>query len=56
MCNFDHPHVLGMVGICLDENNSPYLLLPFMLNGDLRNFLKKKREVGTSSATYPQVI
>ncbi len=28
MHQFDHTHVLGLVGICLDEGNSPYLLLP----------------------------
>ncbi len=56
MCSFDHPHVLGMVGICLDHNNSPYLLLPFMENGDLKNFLKKKREtLHPSRETYPEV-
>ena len=27
MCSFDHPHVLGMIGICLDTVQSPYLLL-----------------------------
>ena len=44
MCDFDHPHVLGLVGICLDDSNSPYLILPYMENGDLKNYLKSKRE------------
>ncbi len=44
MCGFDHPHVLGLIGICLDPSNSPHLLLPFMENGDLRTYLKNRRE------------
>ena len=56
MCEFDHPHVLGLIGISLDANNSPYLLLPFMENGDLREFLKNKRGTTMSNiTTYPLV-
>ena len=56
MCEFDHPHVLGLTGISLDANNSPYLLLPFMENGDLREFLKIKRGTTMSNITsYPMV-
>ena len=53
MCSFDHPHVMGTVGICLDTLQSPYLLLPYMANGDLRTFLRNKRE--TAKSTYPEV-
>ena len=58
MCGIDHPHVLGLIGICLDPSNSPYLLLPFMENGDLRTYLKNKRDKGGVSHIdeYPQVI
>ena len=57
MCSFDHPHVLGMVGICLDTVQSPYLLLPYMANGDLRTFLRKKRESSKNSGDgYPEVF
>ena len=56
MCSFNHPHVLGMVGICLDTVQSPYLLLPYMANGDLRTFLRNKRDTSKSSDTgYPEV-
>ncbi len=44
MCGFDHPHVLGLIGISLDPSNSPHLLLPFMENGDLRTYLKNRRK------------
>jgi len=57
MYSFDHPHVLGLIGISLDENRSPYIIIPYMDNGDLRTFLKNKREVATKSTDtgYPQV-
>ena len=50
MCGFDHPHVLGLIGICLDPSNSPHLLLPFMKNGDLRTYLRNRREKSTSDS------
>ena len=56
MCSFNHPHVLGMVGICLDTVQSPYLLLPYMANGDLKTFLKNKRDTSKlSDMGYPEV-
>ena len=56
MCSFNHPHVLGMLGICLDTVLSPHLLLPYMVNGDLRTFMRNKRDVAKASDTgYPEV-
>lgn len=50
MCSFDHPNVLGMEGICFDvSSQSPYLILPFMTNGDLKSYLKNKRTLTTKS-------
>ena len=58
MCTFDHPHVLGLIGICFKTNQrSPYLILPYMKNGDLRTYLKGSRDnAATSTDTgYPDV-
>ncbi len=56
MCGFDHPHVLGLIGICLDPSNSPHLLLPFMENGDLKKYLLSKRTSNSSFINnYPKV-
>ena len=57
MCTFSHPNVLGMEGICLDEESqSPYLILPFMSNGDLKTYLRKKRGVNNMvDVSYPDV-
>ena len=42
---FDHPNVLQLLGVCVDSNDHEMLraVLPYMANGDLRNFLKQKR-------------
>ena len=57
MCSFSHPNVLGMEGICLDEESqSPYLILPFMKNGDLKTYLRKKRGIShLVDVNYPDV-
>ena len=55
MYRFDHPNVLGLVGICFDDSNSPYLILPFMDNGDLKGFLKMKREQDKHGHLVPEV-
>ena len=59
MNTFHHPHVLGLIGISLNNCfRSPYLVLPFMENGDLRTFLKNKRDVATraTDSGFPEVI
>ena len=39
---FMHPHVMGILGICLD-GQVPYIVMPFMVNGSLRTYLRKHR-------------
>ncbi len=56
MKNFDHPNILGLVGVCFDSpDDIPYLLLPFMENGNAKDFLKKRRKHVTDFETLPQV-
>ena len=43
MKEFSHPHVMGLLGVCLDSGPSPCLVLPFMAGGSLLDHLKKKR-------------
>ena len=43
MQGFDHPNVLKLTGVCMDGGPSPYLVMPFMLNGCLLTYLKKER-------------
>ena len=39
-----HPHVMSLLGVCLDAGPAPYIVLPYMGNGDLLSFLKKNRD------------
>lgn len=39
MKDFDHPNVLTLIGLCFPDNGSPLVVIPFMANGDLRNYI-----------------
>lgn len=43
MYEFDHPNVLNMRGVCLDGGPAPYIIMPFMINGSLLDYLKNNR-------------
>ncbi|RWS08705.1 Proto-oncogene tyrosine-protein kinase ROS-like protein [Dinothrombium tinctorium] len=48
MGNFKHPHILQLLGICLDNN--PFLIFELMGGGDLLSYLRLNRpEVGKPS-------
>ena len=40
---FKHSHVMGLIGVCLDTGSAPYIIMPYMANGSLLNYLKKER-------------
>ena len=42
MLDFDHPNVLKLLGVCFD-NELPLIILPYMANGDLKNYLLTAR-------------
>ena len=44
MKEFDHPNVLTLRGVCLDGGPAPFVVMPFMPNGSLLNYLKENRE------------
>lgn len=54
MSELHHPNVLGLVGICF-EYNTPYMLLPYMANGDLKKFLLSRRVSEEDVTVYPEV-
>ena len=39
MRQLDHPNVLSLFGVSV-HNNKPCVILPLMVNGDLRNYLR----------------
>ena len=43
MKQLSHPNVMGLIGVCLDAGPSPYLIMPYMAEGSLFNYLKKRR-------------
>ncbi|XP_072025124.1 hepatocyte growth factor receptor-like [Amphiura filiformis] len=44
MKDFDHPNVLGLIGLTFDPNGSPIVVLPYMKHGDLRSLLLKAKD------------
>ena len=56
MTNFDHPNVLHILGVGLDPDNGlPFIVLPFMVNGNLQMYLKSKRTKATNVDQLPEV-
>ena len=43
MMSFNHPNVMNLIGVCTDIGETPYIVMPFMANGSLLEYLKKKR-------------
>ena len=44
MRQFKHQHVMGLIGLCLDAGPAPYIVMPYMANGSLLQYLRKQRE------------
>ena len=53
MKDFDHPNIVGLVGVCMDSSE-PLVCLEYMANGDLRTFLRNYSQDNLSPAA-PQV-
>jgi len=45
MKDFNHPHVLSLIGVCTAECETPMLLLPFCERGDLRTYLRDSKNI-----------
>ena len=43
MLSFDHPHVMSLIGLCLDTG-VPLIIMPFMANGSVLEYVKCHRE------------
>ena len=55
MHNFDHPNVLSLLGVVIDDNK-PYVIMPLMENGDLRVFIGNRERVQTTCITIIQQV
>ena len=43
MQNFKHPHVLNIIGVCVDAGPAPYIIMPFIANGNLLAYIRKNK-------------
>ena len=41
MENLDHPNVLTLIGVCIDEPSTPCVVMPYMANGSLLAHLRR---------------
>ena len=44
MSRFKHPHVMRLIGVCLDAGSAPYIIMPFMHNGSLLKYIRRERK------------
>lgn len=44
MMDLHHPHVLTLTGVCLDAGPAPYIVMPFMANGSLLEYIKMEKK------------
>ena len=54
---FNYPNVLQLLGVCVDPNDDEMLrvVLPYMPNGDLNNFLKQRRANPANTSEFANV-
>ena len=43
MAKFSHSNVMRLIGVCIDNGPSPYIVMPYMAFCNLLSYLKKKR-------------
>lgn len=57
MLNLDHPNILSIVGMCFNMEDTPAaIILPYMVNGDLKKFLATRRKtLEDPNEKYPKV-
>ena len=57
MKDFNHPNVLGLTGVCFDTPDGyPFLILPYMVNGSLKDYLRNSRVNLKTVDTFPKVM
>ena len=51
----DHPNVLPLIGVSVDSENFPAMVLPYMVNGDVKSYLFSQRDSEIDVDTLPEV-
>ena len=44
MSQLSHPNVMSVVGVCLSTTQGPSIVMPYMANGSLLDYLKRERK------------
>ena len=44
MQSFKHPNVMSLIGVCENLSGGPAVVMPFMANGSVLDYLKKNRK------------
>ena len=44
MVHLNHPNVMKLIGVCIDKQVTPYIVMPYMSLGSLLSYLRKNRE------------
>ena len=45
MQSFKHPNVMSLIGVCENLSGGPAVVMPFMANGSVLDYLKKNRKI-----------
>ena len=53
MQEFSHSHVLSLIGVCVDAGPGVSMIMPFMTNGSLLEYLKRERKILEINANEP---
>ena len=43
MKDFNHPHIMSLIGVCLDAEVG--VVMPYMANGSVLSYLKRERKM-----------
>lgn len=43
MKHFNHQNILNLIGVCIEARPAPYVVMPYMPNGSLLEYLRKER-------------
>ena len=56
MQSFNHPNVMSLIGVCENLSGGPAVVMPFMANGSVLDYLKKNRNSLMLDATAEETM
>jgi len=56
MKNLDHSNILTLIGVCMDEASTPWIVMPYMANGSLLVHLRKTHNNYVLVDSHDQVL